>query len=219
MGRIIKIFLLLSALLVFARPALAEPPLAGQVIMLDPGHGGIDPGAVTGNVYEKDINLAVALQLAELVRQDGAEVYLTRKDDSDYYPSSRCTLQDKRQDLTIRAEMARNAGAGILVSLHVNKDRHPGCQGAETYYFPGSAEGQRLAEAIQARLKEIQPDNRRQAKAGDYFLLRTTPMPAVIVELGFISNPRERNLLLSPVWQKTLAEAVRHGIIDFYWQP
>lgn len=218
MGIIKKVFLLLSALLVFVRPTLAEPPLAGQVIMLDPGHGGIDPGAVFGNVYEKDINLAVALQLARLLRQDGAEVYLTRTDDSDYYPSSRCTLQDKRQDLTIRAEMARQSGAGILVSLHVNKDHHPGSQGAETYYFPGSTEGQRLAEAIQIRLKEIQPDNRRQAKAEDYFLLRTTPMPAVIVELGFISNSRERTLLLSAAWQKTLAEAICEGIIDFYWQ-
>ncbi|AVX21404.1 MAG: N-acetylmuramoyl-L-alanine amidase family protein [Bacillota bacterium] len=218
MGKPLKLLIFFYFFLTAVCPARAEPPLAGQVIMIDPGHGGIDPGAIIDNIYEKDINLAVALQLAELLQQDGAEVVLTRSDDRDYYPSNRCSLQDKRQDLTTRVEMAIAAGATLFISLHVNKDRHPGCWGSETYYYPGSAEGQRLAEAIQAQLKKVQPENRRPAKPGDYFLLRATPMPAVIVEMGFISNSRERALLLSPDWQKNLAMAIRQGIIDFFWQ-
>jgi len=179
-------------------------PLAGMVIIVDPGHGGWDPGAVVGGVKEKDITLQVSQELRELLEERGAKVILTRADDRHF---SRTVREDLRQ----RVALVTEHQADLFLSLHANQD-HCNCWGAQTFYQKGgSAEGRTLAISIQNRLRE-RTDTTRYALPGDYFVLRSTEVPAVIVEMGFLSNSAERDKLQQPEYQRTIALAIAEGV-------
>src|SRR5690606_4795850 len=109
-------------------------------------------------------------------------------------------------DLSRRIAAANESGADLYISLHVNAFSTPGPSGAQTFYEPTRDSDRRLAEAIQAELSRLRP-TRRQARPGDYRVLRETRMPAAMVELGFLSNPQEAELLSRPVYQHDLAAA------------
>jgi len=188
-------------------PEPAPGPLAGLVIVVDPGHGGWDPGAVVAGVKEKDLTLQVARLLQEELEARGARVILTRTDDSAY---SRTVREDLRQRVALVGEHQ----ADLFLSVHANQDRCH-CWGAQTFYQKGgSAEGRALAISIQNRLRE-RTDTTRYALPGDYFVLRTTAVPAVIVEMGFLSNADERGRMQQPEYQRTLAEAIADGVVDY----
>lgn len=193
-------------------------PLFGKTIVIDPGHGGTDPGAMYKGILEKDINLDVALRVAVLLKQKGAKVTLTRTSDVDFYqPGIRGTRQElKRSELDQRVRLAKDLNADIFLSIHANKDRHPSCYGMETYYHPLSESGRIAAETIQEELRKLQPRNRRVAKAGDYYLLRNTSMPALIVEIGFMSHREERELLQKAEYKQKIAEAIVMGLQKYY---
>ena len=194
--------------------ALAMLPVAEKVIVIDPGHGGFDPGK-TGNTgeNEKDINLKVALKLQQYLEQGGATVLLTRNEDT--------ALGDSKQaDMKERKEIADTSQGDIFISIHQNAYTGPGPKGAQTFYHNGSAEGKRLAEAIQSQMVEkLEGNNQRQAKANmDYYLLKKPQMVSVIVECGFISNPEEEKKLNSDEYQEELAWAIYLGILDYFQQ-
>lgn len=193
-------------------------PLQGKTIVIDPGHGGTDPGAMYNEIKEKDINLDISRRVADLLKKRGAKVILTRNSDIDFYkPGLRGTRRElKRSELDQRVRVAEQIHADIFISIHANKDRHANCYGIETYYHPLSTNGRIAAETIQEELREIQPRNRRMAKAGDYYLLRNTVMPSLIVEVGFISNQEERELLQKEEYKHKIAEALVSGIQKFY---
>lgn len=185
-------------------PEAPPGPLAGMVIVVDPGHGGWDPGAVVEGVKEKDLTLQVSQVLKELLEARGARVILTRSDDTHY---SRTVREDLRQRVALVSEHR----ADLFLSLHANQDRC-NCWGAQTFYQKGgSAEGKTLAIAIQNRLRE-RTDTTRYALPGDYFVLRTTDVPAVIVEMGFLSHRPEREKLQQPEYQRTIALAIAEGV-------
>lgn len=181
--------------------------LKGLVLVVDPGHGGDDPGAVVSGVREKDITLPIALAMKELLEQHGAQVVMTRTEDVDLGGKT-------REELGKRVALVEQHGAQLYISVHANQDACY-CWGAQTFYQKGgTAEGKALAEAIQARLRAMTPTT-REALAANYFVLRSTPVPAVVVETGFLSNADERARLQQPDYQRRVATAVVLGIADF----
>lgn len=214
--------LLLGLLLIsgggwYTLSALSAPNLQNKVIVLDPGHGGQDPGAQFGGIQEKNINLAIAIRLRDVLTAKGCKVILTREVDKDFFlPNFVLGRMAKRAELSQRIKMASINQADLFISLHANSFPGGNSYGMETYYQVKSLAGKELAELIQTELKKIQTDNKRIAKSGDYYLLNQTQMPAVIVEVGFLSNPRERKLLQDTTYQDRIAAAIALGIESYF---
>ena len=192
-----------------------------HIVMLDPGHGGYDPGAISAQgVYEKRINLEIAQKIREMLLPCGVEVQLTREEDIDYAPDGVKGRQAKKQlDLNHRIEMASQANADIFVSVHVNATPSGRNSGAETFYHFKSNSGKGLAELIQQELIKIPGMNQRVAKPGDFYIIKNTSMPAVIVEVGYLSSPKENKKLQQPWYQEQLARAVAKGIGNYFQLP
>jgi N-acetylmuramoyl-L-alanine amidase len=190
------------------------PPSGPPLIALDAGHGGSDPGAigVTG-VKEKDVNLAITLEVDKILREAGLRTILTRSDDS--YP----TLQE-------RTDLANQAQATIFVSIHNNAAGDPASEGTETFYWGTDAqysvEGKRLAEAIQRNLIASLSSDDRGARTHwlNLHVLAETHMTAALTEVGFLTNAEEEAKLNDPAYQGQAAAAVARGILEYLgWSP
>jgi N-acetylmuramoyl-L-alanine amidase len=191
------------------------PPGSGPpLIALDAGHGGSDSGAigVTG-VKEKDINLAITLEVDKILRERGLRTMLTRSDDS--YP----TLQE-------RTDLANQAQASIFVAIHNNAAGDPASGGTETFYWGTdteySVEGKRLAEAIQRNLIASLGSVDRGARTHwkNLHVLAESHMTAALTEVGFLTNAEEEARLTDPVYQGKAAAAVARGILEYLrWSP
>lgn len=182
--------------------------LRGAVIVVDPGHGGVDPGAVVGQTLEKTVVLQIALTLKQLLEERGATVILTRDQDQSLGGSI-------REELGRRVALVHKHKGHAFVSIHANKDSCA-CWGAQTFYQKGGTpQGKALATAIQSQLRRLTPTTRVSLPA-DYFVLRTSPAPAAMVEVGFLTNAEEHRRLLEPKYQRTLATAVTLGLADFF---
>ena len=167
-------------------------------IVIDAGHGGIDPGKVGINdALEKDINLALALKLRDKFKHDSIRIILTRDSDTGLY--SEGSTNKKAEDMQNRCKIITDAAPIFTVSLHQNSYPSPEVCGAQVFYFGQSQDGKKLADTIQDSLiTNVDPDNHRVAKANEsYYLLKKTPTPTVIVECGFLSHPTESDLLLT----------------------
>lgn len=185
-------------------------------IVVDAGHGGSDPGKVGVNdALEKDINLALALKLKDLLEKKDIEVVLTRDSDSGLYPAD--ATNKKASDMQKRCEIITEANPVFTVSLHQNSYTTPDIKGAQVFYYGQSQKGEELANILQESLiSRVDPENKRTAKANEsYYLLKKTPTPTVIVECGFLSNPTEADLLLDADYQNKLARAIYMGIIEY----
>ncbi|WP_094606314.1 Germination-specific N-acetylmuramoyl-L-alanine amidase [Sporomusa silvacetica DSM 10669] len=190
--------------------------LTGKVIVVDAGHGGIDPGANRPNVLEKNINLAVALQLKEMLNKYGAKVVLSRQTDTEL--SSECDNGKVRgryhRDLAARVEMVEESDADLFISIHANAVPNAKQHGAEVFYYKKSESSKTLAEAIQNELCLV-TQAKHTVKTADYFVLRRNKIPAALIEVGFITNMQERALLQTPEYQLKLAEAIAKGIYTY----
>lgn len=169
-------------------------------IVIDPGHGGKDPGAVgPSGIKEANINLQVALMVAEKLQKAGLSVKLTR-------------TTDTFVDLQPRCDIANSFNADYFVSIHCNSAGTPEARGTETYCYKLGGKGEVLAKAIQAELIAATGRVNRGVKTANYYVLRRTNMPAVLTELAFISNHEEERLLGSPDYQEKCATAIARGI-------
>lgn len=169
-------------------------------IVIDAGHGGKDPGAIGPNgLQEKDVNLAVAITAAAILQNAGIKTKLTR--DRDIFVE----LQD-------RCQIANSFGADYFVSIHCNSFTSPTAHGIETYCYKFGGKGEALAKAIQNELIAVTALTSRGVKAANFAVLRETKMPAVLVEMAFISNPEEEKLLASTEFQDKCALAIAKGI-------
>ena len=189
----------------------------GKRVIIDAGHGGRDPGAVgKGGTQEKDVTLGVALELHRLFSQVGTYTVMVRTDDSDLSEQGDKKYRTlKERDLWQRVKIANQANADLYLSIHVNSFPQSIWSGAQTFYREDCEESERLAKAIQAQLALRLGPNRRRAKAAEYRVLRSTRVPAVVVEVGFISNPREESLLADDEYQHKMAEAIYQGVVDY----
>lgn len=183
-----------------------------NLVVLDPGHGGKDPGKVgAAEELEKDINLAISLKVREKLEEDGMEVVMTREED--VMLSDGDADNKKLEDLNSRIGIINEQQPAIAVSIHQNSYSDPAVRGAQVFYFTHSDKGKQAAEALQKELLEFDQENTRDIKANDtYYLLKKTEVPTVIVECGFLSCPGEAELLTDEAYQEELAGAIAKGI-------
>ena len=183
-----------------------------NLVVLDPGHGGKDPGKVGADEeLEKDINLAISLKVREKLEEDGMEVVMTREED--VMLSDGDADNKKLEDLNRRIGIINEQQPAIAVSIHQNSYSDPAVRGAQVFYFTHSDKGKQAAETLQKELLEFDQENTRDIKANDtYYLLKKTEVPTVIVECGFLSCPGEAELLTDEAYQEELAGAIAKGI-------
>ncbi len=185
-----------------------------HTIVIDPGHGGYDPGKVgVNNTLEKDINMAIALILRDILQENNYDVVMTRSDDTDL--STPGCANKKTDDLNNRIKIINESDPSLVVSIHQNSFQDPNVSGAQVFYY-----GENTKEAAETLQKELiaglDTNNHRMAKTNtSYYLLKNTPFPVVIVECGFLSNPSEEELLNSATYQQKTAEAIYKGIDEY----
>lgn len=189
--------------------------LAGTTIVVDPGHGGPDTGAIgASGTYEKNNTLPVGLFLADLLRSSGANVILTRS--SDVSPAGADYTESN--DLQARVQIANQNKADLFVSIHNDSFSNPDAGGTTTYYSadsPVAGKSQILGTNIQQEVVKQLGLYDRKVKSANFYVVKYTSMPAVLVELGYISNPSEEKLLGSADFQKKAAEGIYRGILAY----
>ena len=209
------------------QPVSAEEGIGRPLIVIDPGHGGMDGGASSPEgVQEKDINLSIAQKLAEEARAWGAEVPLTRESDVGLYTDDGKSIrQKKREDLLARKKIIEESGAALAISIHLNSfPQDASVYGAQVFY-PKSPKlrtdvqdeeqsSRSFAESVQKSLEINIEDGRSREAMGknDILLFENTEAKIILVECGFLSNPKECRLLKTPEYQQKLSKAIWEGI-------
>ena len=191
-----------------------------KVILIDPGHGGIDGGAKskTGTI-EKDINLQISLKLRDNLEEKGYKVYMTRDEDEGLYQKGNTVREKKREDLNRRVEMKKETECDIFVSIHQNMFPQEKCYGAQVWHGSNDI-SKKLANNIQESVKETVKDNNKRVSkpAGDaYLILRDDYKGAsVLVECGFLSNMEEEKRLQTEEHQNAIVEGISLGIDRYF---
>ncbi len=196
--------------------AAMSPPLNTQTVLLDPGHGGTDGGAQAADgTQEKTINLAVALDLRDMLAVCGVPVTMTRQTDiSIHDPNCDTIRRQKISDMYNRLKLYEQAQT--VIAIHQNHFGVAKYRGAQVWYSGNHPAGQSLAEVVQKSFTvRLQPENTREIKKATdgVFLLAHTTRPAILVECGFLSNPEERDLLKTASYRQQVAFAIAVG----YW--
>ncbi len=189
---------------------------SGKVIVIDPGHGGYDPGKVgISGYYEKDINLQVSHKLKSCLERSGHGVVLTREidEDLDGIPDK----FHKGADMRARKDIIVQSKPDVVVSVHQNAFSDAKIKGAQVFYYNDKSPSKLLAQYVQDSVRdEVDPSNTRQIKNSDsYFLLKCTNIPSIIIECGFLTNPEEERMLRSDEYQDKVANAICKGINEF----
>lgn len=216
-GAAVALALSLAAifLMSFALSAVAASSPAAFTVVLDAGHGGVDPGVVgSGGVKESDVNFRIVTELGKLFSDAGFCVVLTRRNEGGLYGLPAGGY--KRRDMERRREIIEEAQPNLVISVHQNTfPADPSRRGGQVFYRPGSAAGEALAAGIQARLNAL-GGRQLSALAGDYFMLNCTAYPSVIVECGFLSNAEELRLLQTKEYRTRVAEAIFSGTLAYF---
>lgn len=185
----------------------------GKTITLDAGHGGSDSGAVGPSGYmEKEATLAITKDLADILSNSGARVIMTRTTDVDVYAPNASGVDE----LQARVDVGNKANSDIFVSIHCNAFSSPTANGSETFYYGGSYEGHRLATYIQNEVIAQTGLRNRGVSTANFYVLKHSYMPAVLVETAFITNYNEESLLSDPTWQMEEAGAIARGISAYF---
>ncbi len=185
-------------------------PASKKVVVIDAGHGGFDPGKVgKGDVYEKDINLAIAYKLKEYFEQSGAIVVMTRTD-------SNALGETKNDDMRARKNIINSAKGDVLISIHQNSYEDSSVEGAMVFYY-NSEKSEKLASNIQNEMN-IELNNKPKSPAlnDSYYILRETNLTSVICECGFLSNSDEAKLLNTLEYQDRVAWSIYVGTINYF---
>lgn len=186
------------------------------VVVLDAGHGGIDPGKIGINgALEKDVNLQIASLVKTYLSAQDVDVVMTRETEDGLYDAD--ASNKKVQDMKRRIDIIETAAPNLTVSIHQNSYPEEYVSGAQVFYYTESREGHRLAELLQRSfVQRLDPSNHRQAKANNsYYLLKKTSTPIVIAECGFLSNWAEAEKLCDEAYQERVAWAIQMGILQY----
>lgn len=183
--------------------------LRGKVIVLDPGHGGNNPGAVSNGVQEADINLAVGLLLRDKLQQEGAKVIMTRQTNRSV-ANQNSTLS---QELQARVDLAEQNRADLFISIHSNSNPDQNIAGAMTFY-PQDKSSQLALEVQRALVQETSAIDKGTSPA-TFYVLRNTSMPSILVEMGFVTNPQEAVKLKNNSYQSQLAQGIFNGVVHY----
>ena len=187
-----------------------------KTVVIDPGHGGNDPGGIgVSGVLEKDVNLSVALYLKDYLEHQGIRVVMTRETDQGLY--SETAQNKKKEDLAKRISIIEETQPDFVLCIHQNIFTDSKYSGAQVFYYKESEEGARLAGLIQNQLIQgVDPDNTRVPKSNmNYYMLKQSPVPIVIVECGFLSNVDEEAKLGTQAYQRDLAWNIYLGTMQY----
>lgn len=203
---------------------IEQLPLAGKVIVIDPGHGGQDGGAVAGDsekTEEKTITLEVANMVRNYLEQAGAIVYLTRETDTDLADEQlRGFSNRKSQDLRRRLQFIHDQDADLFITIHLNSLPSKRWRGAQTFFYPRFEENKQLATVIQDEIiTNMENTNRTPLQLNHIYLLKHAKVPGALVELGFLSNEAERELLKQAKYQQQLAASIYRGMLRYIENP
>ena len=179
------------------------------VIVVDPGHGGEDPGKVGINdVLEKDLNLQIAKKVKKLLEEAGIKIVMTRTNDK--VPDA------KKEDLNQRVQLINDTKPKLALCIHQNSYPDAKIKGAQVFYHTITPEAEDVASIVQEQLRTVDPTNTRQIKENDtYFMLKNTQVPTIIVECGFLTNPDEAAKLTQEDYQDKLAQAICEGVVKW----
>ncbi|QNU67486.1 N-acetylmuramoyl-L-alanine amidase [Ruminiclostridium herbifermentans] len=175
-----------------------EPPPA---VIIDAGHGGWEPGAINGSIQEKDITLAIALQVEKILKEKNISYLMIRNDDTFV------SLED-------RIKIANEKACKLFVSIHNNSFSDPSQRGVLTTYNPYSETGEDIARIMQSQIGDLCERNRDLMPRPNLYVLRYTNMPSILLEIGFISNKEDSKLLTTASFQKKCANQIVLGIED-----
>ena len=194
-------------------------PMSNTVVLIDPGHGGIDKGASEGDAIEKELNLQISMLLKSYIEENGGICYMTRAEDTNTADPNRPKgVSQKQSDLKTRKKNIDDFNADIFVSIHMNKFAQSKYSGLQVFYDKNYPESKALAEAIQQTAKDIvDKNNTRTAKATgeNIYVLKGNEIPSVLVECGFLSNVQEREALKNPQYQRKVAWGIYLGIMNY----
>lgn len=183
---------------------IVKPRSSGEkVIVLDPGHGGMDCGATRSGIFEKDITMDVSKRVAQILRSNGYKVYMTLDEDKDFSLQERVTFTEEHDP-------------DIFVSIHVNSSEGTTATGLETHYYHDYSVG--LAKTVHTAMTKGVKSNDRGLFKSKFYVINHTTMPAILLEIGFISNDEEREDLVSVKRKKATAKAIAEGIMNYYKQ-
>ncbi|MGM0838968.1 MAG: N-acetylmuramoyl-L-alanine amidase family protein [Bacillota bacterium] len=174
-------------------------------IVIDPGHGGKDPGSIgASGSYEKDFTLTLAMKVSQLLEQvPQIEVYMTR--DKDIFLSS---------ESRVRPNFANDLGADLYISIHANTFTDPSVSGTESYYY-NQKNSLFLANIIHKHVAEATGFSNRGVKKENYFVLKDTTMPATLLEIGYITNPKDEQIMLTDEFQESVAKSIKNGVKEY----
>ena len=199
-------------------PAIYTSSISTDFLLIDPGHGGFDGGAVAEDgTVEKHVNLKISLLLRDMLYICGIPVKMTRDTDVGLIDGTENTIRQKKVN-DLQQRLALYNQANQVISIHQNLFSVPKYSGAQVFYSGNHPAGYMLADCIQQSIHaRLQPKNHREIKqASDgIYLLRHTTTPAVLVECGFLSNPEERQMLLTETYQQQMAFAITLGYFQF----
>ena len=206
-----KIFILSLCFLLSLTCVRASLPLTGKIIILDIGHGGDDPGTSYQNILEKDLNLAIGLELEKELSRNGASVILTRE--GDYDISSPNASRRKKSDFDNRIDLINKSKANVYLSIHINYLEDTSYYGGQIFYY--GEENKKLAEFLQSEFNTISYP-RSIKPMPNIYMYRRLKIPGVLVECGFISNKEEREKLITPAYQKEIAKVLTQGLVNYF---
>ena len=211
--KILILFLLLISAIFINNEVKAMLPLSGKIIVVDEGHGGADPGTISNDIYESNINLAISKFLELELTKVGATVILTR--DGNYDLSSPNARWRKKSDFDNRIKLINNSGANMYLSIHLNYLTDSKYSGAQVFY--NNEENKEIAMVIQETLNNKLQNNRDIKKIPQKtYMYDKLTVPGVLIECGFLSNPKEKNLLNSSSYQQKIATTIKDALINYY---
>jgi len=206
-----KYIILILCFLLSLTYVRASLPLTGKQIVIDIGHGGKDPGTSYKNILEKDINLAIGLKLEQELAKNGASVILTRE--GDYDLASPNVTRRKKSDFDNRIFLINNSHANLYLSIHINYLEDTSYSGGQIFYYGES--NKKLAEILQAQFNTISYP-RTIKPMPNLYMYQYLKIPGVLIECGFISNPKEREKLTTSEYQQQIAQAITKGVSLYF---
>lgn len=193
-----------------------------DVIVIDPGHGGIDGGTSVGELLEKNINLDIGLKLKKELKKEGYKVIMTREKDESLEKYSDINSSRYRKDLNARKCIVNDNDPIVFVSIHVNSSKKSSARGVKVYHYPISIEGKKLAESIGGSVDEVVYEDflkeysiKTEVIGENYYILRETENTGVLVEVGFITNEVDRKLITDDKYQNKIVLAIKEGINEY----
>lgn len=194
-----------------------------HIIVIDPGHGGIDGGTFQSGLLEKDINLDISLKVRKVLQHQNIKVILTRDKDISLEHKSSLNASRYKRDLDARKKIIDTSHASLFISIHTDsRPNNTEARGIGIFYYPTSGEGKELAQAIASSVNKMvyhhylnTTDIKAEIAPGDYYILRETNIPGILIEVGFLTNPMDCKLLRREDYRNQVAWAIGDGIMNY----